>query len=78
MIVRAVTVPGRLLACDLCTFSWISISQRLPEKCPNRDCRSREWNGRKKPARAAQLVLPSPRGRGRPRIKADDVEFDLA
>ena len=74
MIVRELTVPGKLLRCDACkTYEWVSIAKELPVNCPS--CRSREWNGKKtkrRPARGLAIELPKPK-----RIKQgeDDHEF---
>ena len=63
MILGDVLVPGKSLRCDQCQYSWVSIANELPIYCPNRDCRSREWNGKKKkrkPARQPKIELPKP------------------
>ena len=62
MILRDVMVPGKELQCDACKNIWISISRALPDCCPNRECRSREWNGKKKRVRKARtrIELPKP------------------
>jgi hypothetical protein len=60
MILREVLVPGKELKCERCDFIWVSIAKDLPEFCPNRDCRSREWNGRKKRIKPTRIELPKP------------------
>lgn len=74
MILGDVMVPGKSLRCDKCKYPWVSISSELPTNCPNRDCRSREWNGKKakrKPARQVKIELPKPK-----RIKqGEDEEY---
>ena len=60
MILRDVLVPGKELRCDLCGWTWVSIASDLPDFCPNRDCRSREWNGKKKRIRPTRIQLPKP------------------
>ena len=60
MILGDVLVQGKSLRCDMCGRDWISISQDLPEACPNRDCRSREWNGPKKRTKPTRIELPKP------------------
>lgn len=60
MILGDVLVPGKSLQCDACKWSWITIAKELPEACPNRDCRSREWNGKKKRAVKPRIILPKP------------------
>lgn len=75
MILGDVMVPGKSLQCDACGFKWVSIASRLPACCPNRDCRSREWNGKKikrKPKRGPAIELPKPK-----RVKGADEEFDF-
>ena len=60
MILRDVMVPGKELECEICSYVWVSISSdKLPEFCPNRLCRSREWNGKKKRG-AGKITLPKP------------------
>ena len=64
MILGDVMVPGKSYACDVCKYPWVSISNRLPDACPNRECRSREWNGKKtkrKPARGLAIEFPKPK-----------------
>jgi hypothetical protein len=75
MILGDVMVPGKKLQCDACGFPWVSISSRLPDCCPNRDCRSREWNGKKqkrKPTPKPRIVLPKPQ-----RIRTEDVDDEF-
>ena len=64
MILGDVSILAKHLRCDLCLRDWYSIASRLPDACPNRDCRSREWNGVKKkrtPAKKPRIELPKPR-----------------
>lgn len=60
-MITNVTIPARLCRCEICFYEWISIAERVPVNCQNRECRSREWNG-KKPKYAPKpkpvLVLP--------------------
>jgi hypothetical protein len=72
MILGDVMVPGKSLRCDACGWPWISISKDLPEACPNRACRSRQWNGPKKRIRPTRIELPKPQ-----RIEHADEEFDF-
>jgi hypothetical protein len=69
MILGTITVKAKSLQCDVCGYPvgherpWHSIGVRLPEQCPNRYCRSREWNGKKKkrkPASGPKITLPKP------------------
>ena len=82
MILGDVMIPGKSLQCDECGWPdvegrkhikpWVSIASKMPDACPNRDCRSREWNGKKqkrKPAPKPKINLPKPQ-----RIKTE--EFD--
>ena len=66
MILGDVMVPGKSLRCDACMVEWVSIASRLPDACPNRECRSREWNGVKQkrtpaPKPKIEIELPKPR-----------------
>jgi len=64
MILGDVMVPGKSLRCNVCKHIWISIASILPPCCPNPDCRSREWNGKKtrrKPRRGPAIELPKPK-----------------
>ena len=66
MVLRDVMVPGKELLCDVCKWTWVTISQRLPAFCANPKCHSREWNGKKqkrKPRRAPTIELPKPQKR---------------
>jgi hypothetical protein len=75
MILGNVMVPGKSYACDVCGYPWVSIARRKPEFCPNRDCRSREWDGRKtkrKPVRQPSIALPKPI---KIRTANEDLEF---
>jgi hypothetical protein len=61
-MIKDVTIPARLLTCEVCSYEWVSIMRdRVPSHCQNRECRSREWNG-KKPKKVPEakpvLVLP--------------------
>jgi hypothetical protein len=80
MILGDVQVPGKHLQCDQCRFDWISIAKDLPDFCPNRECRSREWNGKKtkrKPARQPAIQLPSPRKVRKSEFCQDDTDTDF-
>ena len=71
MILRDVMVKGKELKCDVCGWPWVTVASKLPECCPNRDCRSREWNGKKKRIRTPKIALPKPN-----RIRGgEDIEF---
>jgi len=59
MILRNVMVPGKELQCECCQRIWVSTDQGLPDCCPNRECRSRQWNGPKKRAKAIELPKPT-------------------
>ena len=75
MILGDVMVPGKHLKCDVCLLPWVSIASELPKFCPNRDCRSRQWNGKKqkrKPARLPSVELPKPQ-----RIRTVDEDTDF-
>ena len=78
MIIGDVMVPGKSLQCDVCLLKWVSIvASKLPDACPNRDCRSREWNGVKKKRKPApkpkiEIELPKP---NRTRWVEEDTDF---
>ena len=71
-MIQDVTIPARLCRCDAlladgtpCKYEWITLLSppREPACCQNRECRSREWNGkkeRKAPDKKPQVVLPKP------------------
>lgn len=63
MIVGKVMVPGLSLQCEACGYPWVSTAKELPECCPDKGCRSREWNGPKKRVRKAKvrIELPKPK-----------------
>jgi hypothetical protein len=72
-MITDVTVPARLCQCEAllkdgtpCAYSWITLlaPPRLPSTCQNRECRSREWNGkkeRKMPEAKPVVILPKPK-----------------
>ena len=77
MILADVQLLAKSLRCDVCGQPWYSIAARLPECCPNRDCRSREWNGKKKKRKPApkpkiEIELPKPR---RTKWVDEDTDF---
>jgi len=67
-MITNITVPARLCKCEAmlksgqpCLYEWVSIAERVPSHCQNRECRSREWNGKKEkraPAPKPQVILP--------------------
>ena len=57
--------------CDVCGYNWTSLAQNIPIFCPNKKCRSREWNGKKqRKPQPARAVLPKPK-----RVRMGDDEF---
>ena len=78
MILGDVMVSGKSLRCDACMIEWVSIvASKLPDACPNRECRSREWNGKKKkrtpaPKPKIEIELPKPR---RTKWVDEDTDF---
>lgn len=64
-MIKDITIPARLLTCEVCHYDWVSIMRdRLPASCQNRECRSREWNGvkvKKLPDKKPKIELPKPR-----------------
>lgn len=79
MILGDVMVPGKSLQCDVCLLKWVSIvASKLPDACPNRDCRSREWNGvkkKRKPAAKPKIVIELPKPRRIKNVEDDGYEF---
>ena len=64
MIFADVQLLAKHYLCDLCKWDWYSIGTRKPDCCPNRECRSREWDGvkkKRKPAPKPKIELPKPR-----------------
>jgi len=64
-MIHDVTVPARLAHCEVCQYEWVTLlaPPRLPATCMNRECRSRQWNGKKvkrKPDPKPKIVLPKP------------------
>jgi hypothetical protein len=39
-------VTVKALRCDNCGFTWLPLGRgkKLPERCPSRKCRTRQWN----------------------------------
>lgn len=74
MILPDVTMLAHHYRCNECGWDWYSIAKRKPDACPNRDCRTRQWDGKKqkrKPKRGPGIELPKPK-----RIREDmDDEF---
>lgn len=62
-MIKDVTIPARLCQCSICDYEWISIATLVPVNCQNRECRSREWNGKKLklvPEKKPVVILPKP------------------
>ena len=75
MILGEVTMLAKHYKCDQCAYDWYSLAKRLPDCCPNRECRSREWNGvkiKRKPERGPAIQLPKPK-----RIKGEDEDYEF-
>jgi ribosomal protein L37E len=75
MILGKVNMLANHYQCDLCVYDWYSIAKRLPDCCPNRDCRSREWNGKKqkrRPTPKPRIELPKPN-----RIRTDEYDDEI-
>lgn len=66
-MVRKTRIPALACTCEICGYPWYSISKTLPDACPNRECRSREWNGVKVRRKRDKIDLPKP-----PRIRGND------
>lgn len=37
-------VIRKVFHCDRCNWEWIPEADKIPERCPNRKCRTRRWN----------------------------------
>jgi hypothetical protein len=73
-MMEEVTIRAKHCRCEVCGHLWYSIAKKKPEACPNRKCRSREWNGAKgRPNGVQAIVLPKPATRA---IKRLPVAFD--
>jgi hypothetical protein len=72
MILGDVMVPGKSLRCDVCGYPWISVAVKLPTHCQNRECRSREWNGKKQRVRPTRIELPK-----QTKVRNEDAETDF-
>lgn len=75
MILADVQLLAKHYQCDLCGWDWYSIWTRKPECCPNRDCRSREWDGKKqkrRPTKKPRIILPKP---NKTRWVEEDTDF---
>jgi hypothetical protein len=69
-MITSVNIPGRFCQCEAllkdgtpCGYEWFSIAFRIPSHCQNRECRSREWNGKKErkvPEAKPVVILPKP------------------
>lgn len=78
MILADVTMLAKHYQCDLCRWDWYSIGIRKPDCCPNRDCRSREWDGKKqkrKPASKPKIEIELPKPRRIKPAEDDGYEF---
>ncbi len=78
MILGDVMIAGKSLRCDACMVEWVSIASRLPDACPNRECRSREWNGKKKkrkPALKQKFGIELPKPRRIKNVENDEYDF---
>src|ERR1700722_2322184 len=62
IVIRKTRIPALACTCDVCSYRWVSINKKEPEFCPNRECRSREWNGPKKRVvkPKTRIELPKP------------------
>jgi len=59
-VIEKVQIEALRCTCQICNYVWLSISKCPPEFCPNKDCRSREWNGKKKRSVKPRITLPKP------------------
>jgi hypothetical protein len=66
-MIRDKVITVKECTCDVCGYHWTSTAPTPPRWCANKDCRSREWNGRKLPSLTDEIKLPAPRKAGRPK-----------
>jgi hypothetical protein len=77
-MIRETFRPTLDCTCDKCGYAWVVLGRTPPANCANKDCRSREWNGKKQRSHAKEIKLPAPRKGGRPRtITLFDYTEDL-
>jgi hypothetical protein len=43
--------------CDMCGHEWIREGETMPDRCPKRTCRSRQWNKESSPPLPAAEVI---------------------
>ena len=70
-MIRKVQIEANACECNICHYQWISIASEVPDTCRNKECRSREWNGKKKRS-SARIRLPKPT-----KIRHEDEEMDF-
>ena len=68
-MIHAVTIQALQCTCNKCGCGWTVIGDKVPTYCHNQECRSREWNGKKRPIYSKEIKLPPPRQGGRPKVK---------
>lgn len=64
-MIRKVQVTANACECDVCHYKWVSITPEPPVFCPNKKCRSREWNGKILKKHGKEISLPAPRKTGK-------------
>lgn len=75
-MIRKTRIPAWECRCEVCNWPhdrkkpWYSVGQKLPDCCPNPECRSREWNGKKSKTIKPNIALPKPI-----RVRAQDDDF---
>jgi hypothetical protein len=67
------TIPAKLCKCDVCGHEWTQVG-KLPIHCRNKQCQTREWNGKKPHGRSHihEIKLPAPRTSGRPKRNREE------
>ena len=77
-----VRVTREIWKCDVCAWEWIPESASVPERCPSRKCRSRNWNGGvvepekpKTKEREPERAKPTPKMEPCPRCGGATVEW---
>ncbi len=66
-MIERIKVPAYDCTCDVCGYRWVSTGIEEPRECQRKSCRSKGWNGYKKPSHVKEIKMPSPRKRGRRR-----------
>lgn len=69
-MIRDKVITVKECVCDRCGHTWISLGDKQTDCCPNRKCRTREWDGLKLRPHVNEIKFPAPRKGGRPKTIA--------